>query len=174
MASLHPKDQLTSTHSTLTADLTSLTTKYNYASAGLKAVTAQWERINAAADLCAALRVKKAKLLADHAGWQRDLLEVEEILCVIKERESIYDADDVEAEAAQLREKKALLKALLEKVPEAVRSVDMLVGPAEQEYISWSNREIELLRRMREWRNCATNSDGWEMKKGNAAPVDRL
>lgn len=123
MARLLPK-----THSTLTTDLAKTTTKYNYASAGLKAATAQWERINASTDLCADLHVKKAKFLAEQAGWQRDLMEVEEKLWDIEEQE--INSDDRELEATQLRVKKGLLKGLLKKVVEALRGVEMLVGPA--------------------------------------------
>lgn len=128
MARLLPRTHLASTQSTLTTDLAKTTTKYSYASAGLKAATAQWERINASADLCADLHVKKAKFLAEQAGWQCDLMEVEEKLWDIKEQE--INSDDRELEATQLRVKKGLLKGLLKKIVEALRGVEMLVGPA--------------------------------------------
>lgn len=128
MARLQPREQLASTHSALKTELANTTIKYNYASAVLKAATAQWERINASSVLCADLLVKKAKILAEQAGWQRELMEVDDRLCDTKEQES--GTNDLKSEATQLRAKKELLKALLEKVPEALQGVELLVGPA--------------------------------------------
>lgn len=53
---------------------------------------------------------------------------MEDHLCDIKEQES--GNSDMKLEATQLKAKKQLLTALLENTPEALRSVEMFVGPA--------------------------------------------
>jgi hypothetical protein len=123
-----PHDLLAVTHAKLTADLTAINFKLEYSQAGLKAATAEWEKVNNAAQLCSSLRVKTAKLVAEKVGWKYQLIEVEESLCNIREQ-GVMDKE-ADMEEAQLKIKKWLLDGLIEKAPEALRSVEMLVGPA--------------------------------------------
>lgn len=66
--------------------------------------------------------------MAEKVGWLRDLVDVEEQLYDIKEQQ-IKDKN-LKLEEAQLKSKKQLLKGLINRALEALRSVQMLVGPA--------------------------------------------
>jgi hypothetical protein len=66
--------------------------------------------------------------MAEKVGWQGDSIEVEEQLYDIKEQQT--KDKNMNLEEAQLKSKKKLLKGLIKRVPEALRSVQMLVGLA--------------------------------------------